>query len=113
MTDGKLVRDNIPAIIRSRGQMPRTRLAPPQEYTELLRAKLREEAAEAAEADSQGLVGELADVLEVVAAIAHDAGLPLEELETTRAAKAAERGGFTKGIVWMGNEPERDREPGE
>ena len=103
---GKLVRDGIPAIIRARGGTPLTRIAGPREYQALLRAKLTEEAGEAATADHQELAGELADVLEVVAAIADDAGLSPDELEAVRAAKTATRGGFGARIVWMGNEGE-------
>lgn len=47
-----------------------------------------------------------ADVLEVVDAIAASAGISLEELLQAKAAKAAERGGFTARVVWMGNEGE-------
>lgn len=103
---GKLVRDGIPDIIRAQGGVPLTRTAQPGEYTALLRAKLREEAAEAAEAGPRELAGELADVLEVVIAIADDAGLSPGQLEATREATAAIRGRFTQRIVWMGNEGE-------
>ena len=34
-----------------------------------------------------------------------------EQLERVRAAKAAERGGFTLGVVWMGNEGEATPPP--
>jgi predicted house-cleaning noncanonical NTP pyrophosphatase (MazG superfamily) len=103
---GKLVRDGIPGIIQARGGVPLTRVAEPSEYTALLRAKLTEEAGEAAAADPHELAGELGDVLEVVSAIADDAGLSPRQLEAARAAKAASRGGFAGRIVWMGNEGE-------
>jgi predicted house-cleaning noncanonical NTP pyrophosphatase (MazG superfamily) len=103
---GKLVRDGIPGIVRARGGMPLTRVAEPSEYAALLRAKLTEEAGEAAAAGRHELAGELADVLEVVTAIADDAGLSPQDLEAARAAKAASRGGFAGRIVWTGNEGE-------
>jgi predicted house-cleaning noncanonical NTP pyrophosphatase (MazG superfamily) len=46
---------------------------------------------------------ELADVLEVVYALAEDIGAGRERLETVRAAKAARNGAFTKRLVWSGN----------
>lgn len=103
---GKLVRDRIPDIIRAKDWVPLIRVAGPCEYGQMLRDKLVEEAQEGAEADREELTGELADVLEVVAAIAADAGITPEQLEAARAAKAAERGAFREGIVWMGNEGE-------
>ncbi|MCY0932159.1 nucleoside triphosphate pyrophosphohydrolase [Streptomyces sp. H27-H1] len=46
---------------------------------------------------------ELADILEVAYALAADLGVSPEQLENIRAAKASQRGGFTKRIVWTGN----------
>lgn len=68
-----------------------------EEYAAALRAKLQEEVAEYLEAhDPQ----ELADVLEVLHALAALHGLTPQELEAQRAAKAQARGGFG-GRVWM------------
>ena len=103
MARGKLVRDQIPAIIAARGGVPVTRTAEAEEYRQLLRDKLAEEAGEAASAGPGDLAGELADVLEAVAAIAAEAGISPQQLEDIRAAKAAGRGGFSDRVVWMGN----------
>ncbi|MGH8909906.1 MAG: hypothetical protein ACRD0K_26275 [Egibacteraceae bacterium] len=46
---------------------------------------------------------ELADILEVVLTLAGDLGVDAAGLETLRAAKAAERGGFAGRVVWHGN----------
>jgi predicted house-cleaning noncanonical NTP pyrophosphatase (MazG superfamily) len=102
---GKLVRDKIPAIIRARGQAPITGTASPDEYRTRLADKLREETEEAASAAHAHQAGELADVLEVVYAMTAELGLTREDLETIRAAKEAERGGFRERILWFGNEP--------
>lgn len=102
----KLVRDGIPEVIRAKGGVPIVRVAGAAEYSGLLRDKLREEAGEAAAADRGELAGELADVLEVVSAIAADAGITPEVLAHVQAVKAAERGGFADGVVWLGNEGE-------
>src|SRR6185437_1739141 len=101
MSRGKLVRDKIPEIIRANGEVPYTWVAEGAEYQRLLLAKLSEEVLEFIASDSDPL--ELADVLEVVMALADDLGIGQEELERLRAEKAAERGGFAKGIVWSGN----------
>lgn len=67
------------------------------EYPAALHAKLTEEVAEYLDAhDPQ----ELADVLEVLHALAALHGLTPEQLEAMRAAKAQARGGFG-GRVWM------------
>jgi predicted house-cleaning noncanonical NTP pyrophosphatase (MazG superfamily) len=103
----KLVRDGIPGICRANGQEPIVTVASPDEHLGLLLDKLTEEAAEARAADPAGRAAELADVLEVVFAIADRDGLSRERLEEIRAAKAAERGAFSQGLVWHGNQPQR------
>lgn len=103
MSQGKLVRDKIPEIIRATGEVPRTRVAHRAEYRSLLLAKLSEEVQEFITSDCDP--AELADVLEVVIALADGLGIGRHGLETLRAAKAAERGGFSRGIVWSGNVP--------
>ncbi|MEV6235185.1 nucleoside triphosphate pyrophosphohydrolase [Lentzea sp. NPDC051838] len=92
----KLVRDRIPEIIRANGEEPVTEIADAERYHELLRDKLSEEVAEFLES---GEVEELADVLEVLHALARAAGVTPSELERIRAKKAAERGGFAGRIV--------------
>lgn len=98
----KLVRDKIPAIIRATGAEPVITVADPAGLPSLLRDKLAEEAAEFA---ASGEVEELADVLEVICALAALHGLDAAQLEKLRAAKADERGSFTRRYVWHGNEP--------
>jgi predicted house-cleaning noncanonical NTP pyrophosphatase (MazG superfamily) len=100
---GKLVRDRIPQIIREDGAEPVTYTAGRQEYRDRLRDKLCEEAAEVLEADDEKAPEELADVLEVVHALAADLGIDTDQLEKIREAKASERGGFAERIVWTGN----------
>lgn len=92
----KLVRDRIPEIIRAAGRLPETRVAKPEEYGALLRVKLFEEAGEYA---AGGDPAELADLLEVVHALAAFHGITPDELEQRRSAKAAERGGFSNRLV--------------
>jgi predicted house-cleaning noncanonical NTP pyrophosphatase (MazG superfamily) len=99
----KLVRDRVPQIIRAQGDEPIVRFADRGEYRELLCAKLIEEAHEVATADDAHVPEELADVPEVVLALAADVGLDAGGLERLRSAKAVERGRFTDRIVWCGN----------
>jgi len=101
-TDGKLVRDLIPEIIRANGQEPVTYRAEPDEYRRRLREKLTEEVGEFFAADAEHAVEELADVLEVVYALAADLGTDKAQLEILREDKAGRRGGFAERIVWTG-----------
>ncbi|NDU72812.1 hypothetical protein GWI34_09245 [Actinomadura sp. DSM 109109] len=92
----KLVRDRIPQIIRDAGRTPETRVAAPGERAALLRNKLYEEAGEYVATDDPA---ELADLLEVVHALAALHGLTPEQLEEQRAAKATGRGTFSDFLV--------------
>jgi predicted house-cleaning noncanonical NTP pyrophosphatase (MazG superfamily) len=92
----KLVRDRIPDIIRAQGRTPVVEHLAAEERRGALLAKLVEEAAEAAE--DQDLAEELADVLEVVRALAAALGLSLEELTELADRKKAARGGFEDGV---------------
>ncbi|WP_458189307.1 nucleoside triphosphate pyrophosphohydrolase [Haladaptatus sp. NG-WS-4] len=98
MTDtyDKLVRDRIPEIIVENGDRPRTHVAEATEYDRRLAEKLDEEVTEFHESGDQE---ELADVLEVVYALAARSDVSRDDLEQLRAEKAAERGGFEDGIV--------------
>ncbi|MFJ3941460.1 nucleoside triphosphate pyrophosphohydrolase [Streptomyces parvus] len=103
MADGKLVRDLIPQIIRESGAEPMVYVAGPEEYRERLRHKLSEEVAEFLTADDSAAAEELADILEVVHALALDLGMTPSRLEERRAQKAAARGGFAGQVVWTGS----------
>lgn len=91
---GKLVRDGIPAMV---GAGAVARVLDADEYAAALHAKLKEEVAEYLEAHDPE---ELADVLEVLHALAALHGWTPAELEAKRVAKAQARGGFG-GRVWM------------
>ena len=97
----KLVRDNIPQIIRDKGQKPITRIVEGEEYHEFLIEKLREEIEEFIESQNEE---ELADVQEVLAAIAGLKGLNNLNVERIRADKAQKRGKFDKKIILEGIE---------
>jgi predicted house-cleaning noncanonical NTP pyrophosphatase (MazG superfamily) len=94
----KLVRDQIPAIITANGGQPVTRVLDGAGYEAALRAKLLEEAHEAQAAPGEGLPSELADVLEVLQALAAVHHMSWEEIMSVAARKRAERGGFDNRI---------------
>lgn len=93
----KLVRDNIPEIIESRGQQATWHVAETDaEYEQKLREKLIEEAQEFL---ADGTAKELIDVMAVVDAIIMHHGFDRAELARLQAKKAGERGGFEKRII--------------
>jgi len=91
----KLVRDRIPEIIRQGGADCEVRTLTDAEYGEALRAKLREEVGEYLQS---GSLEELADVMEVVRALARADGRSVARLEAARARKKIERGAFEKRV---------------
>lgn len=97
----KLVRDRIPEIIEAAGKKPITHILSTDEYLFELDRKLNEECAEYQESKA---LEELADMLEVMYAIAEARGYSIAELEQVRAEKAAERGAFQKRIYLDGVE---------
>lgn len=92
----KLVRDNIPEIIESDGKKCVTRALSQEEYLKELRRKLDEEVQEYHESGDHE---ELADILEVVYALAASTGCTEDALNTIRQEKAQKRGGFSKRIL--------------
>jgi predicted house-cleaning noncanonical NTP pyrophosphatase (MazG superfamily) len=97
----KLVRDRIPELATSNGHPGAFHQATEIEYGRLLRDKLLEEAAEAASAPGPGeLLDELGDVLQVLYALASQAGLEPAAIECARARKARTTGAFTRRVVW-------------
>ena len=93
----KLVRDRIPEIIQADGHRAVTRVLDEESYRAALLEKLIEEAHEARQAPAEQLAGELADVLEVIQAIADVHGLSWTTLETAT-RKRTERGAFDNRI---------------
>jgi len=94
----KLVRDQIPEIIAAAGRQPVTRVLDQVGYQAALRMKLLEEAREAHAAPDGQLASELADVLEVLKALAAAHDMSWEDVVSEADRKRAERGGFDKRI---------------
>jgi predicted house-cleaning noncanonical NTP pyrophosphatase (MazG superfamily) len=96
----KLVRDRIPELAAANGQPAGWHQADPEEFGRRLRAKLLEESQEAATASPAGLLEELGDVLQVLYALATDAGYAAAEVECARARKARTHGTYTRRLLW-------------
>jgi len=96
-TERKLVRDKIPELIARDGRLVKVARVSGKELCNLLIAKLREEVEELSGSPS---VEEVADVLEVLEAIASKClGVGWEEVLKVKEIKKAERGGFEEGLV--------------
>ncbi|MGF7229161.1 MAG: phosphoribosyl-ATP pyrophosphohydrolase [Candidatus Saccharibacteria bacterium] len=87
----KLVRDNIPAVVARAGGTAHIRILNDDEYKHELVRKLDEEVAEF-KADLS--LEELADIQEVINALAIVIGESAGALEQSRARKAEKRGAF-------------------
>lgn len=92
----KLVRDKIPEIIAESGQKATFRVLMPSERMEYLEKKLDEEVAEFHESKD---IEELADILEVLIALAVEKGYGADVLQVERLKKRTIRGGFDKKIL--------------
>ena len=92
----KLVRDRIPEIIEQSGKTCTTCILSEEEYLAMLDEKLSEELAEYQQDKS---MEELADLLEVMMAVAKARGSSFEEVEAIRRQKAEKRGRFEKRIL--------------
>ena len=92
----KLVRDRIPELIEASGERCVCATLSDEEYLAKLDEKLNEELAEYQESKS---MEELADLQEVIRAVAVARGSSIEEVEALRRDKAAKRGGFEKKIL--------------
>ena len=96
ITYHKLVRDKIPEIIEKDGKQCVCSVLSDEDYVLLLDRKLDEELKENQESKS---MEELADLLEVIRAVALARGSSIEEVEQIRISKAEKRGGFDQRIL--------------
>lgn len=94
----KLVRDGIPDIIRESGRKCTTRVLNDEEYKKELMNKLYEEIEEFNETKKEE---ELADILEVLNAIADMMDYEMMHLDYLRMKKKEKRGGFEKRIMLL------------
>lgn len=95
----KLVRDNIPDIIKGNGENPITRILSSVEYKKELEKKLYEEYKEVLNTtNTKDRIEELADMLEIIIALAKLEEKTLDDVVEVAKAKRLKRGGFDKKI---------------
>lgn len=94
----KLVRDKIPDIIKGNGEMPIIRLLDDISYKSELEKKMFEEYKEVIESKGIDRIEELADMLEVIKALASLENKTLDDVIKTADEKSQKRGAFDKKI---------------
>lgn len=106
-TYNKLVRDRIPEIIQQSGKQCTTKNLSDEQYIKELQKKSVEELQEYLNTkDNEKAIEELADVLEVLHALAKCHGSSIEEVEKVRIEKKKKRGGFEEKIFLIEVEDE-------
>ena len=95
----KLVRDNIPKIIKKDGKKCKTRVLKKDEYEIELRKKLIEEASELFEAkNTEEKIYELADIYEIIEYILMINNIDKRKVDTVRIKKNMKNGSFEDKI---------------
>ena len=96
----KLVRDRIPEIIKSKGELPSFYIAKDEEFFKALNDKLFEECGELVGSKSNlEVVEEIADVLEVIDEIMAQKGIKHGDVLKIKEDKKIKKGGFTKKYI--------------
>lgn len=99
---GKIVRDKIPAKIAQRKEAEVTRKLPENIQKNFLISKLLEEALEVRNADARNeKTFELADLVEVVRALARLDGISFDEVTKAADEKRLKAGGFDEGLILL------------
>ena len=94
----KLGRDKIPSIITNNGEIPVTRILNDEEYKTELERKLYEEYQEVINSKDKDRLEELADMIEVIKALANLEGKNLQDIILIAEQKREKRGGFKDKI---------------
>jgi predicted house-cleaning noncanonical NTP pyrophosphatase (MazG superfamily) len=95
----KLVRDLIPEIIANKGSLATTKILDDSEYIKELQKKAYEELQEYIEAKNKhDSLEELADLFEVIHALAAYHGSCIKEVDEIRKQKFNNRGGFNNKV---------------
>ena len=102
MIYNKLVRDNIPEIIKADGKDTKIHIATDSEFKLMLLEKLIEEATELYDAYTKdGIIdiNEIADIDEVLRKIKLESGFTVKDIEEAIESKRLSRGSFDKQII--------------
>ena len=103
----KLVRDRIPEVIEKAGKKFTTRILDNDEYIKELKNKSFEELDEYINTEkNEDAIEELADLLEIMHALAEYHGASIDKVEEVRKMKAEKRGGFKEKIFLIEVEDE-------
>jgi predicted house-cleaning noncanonical NTP pyrophosphatase (MazG superfamily) len=103
----KLVRDRIPEVIKRTGKHCSTRVLDNEEYITELKNKSFEELKEYVNAENdKDAIEELADLLEIIHALAECHGATFETVEEIRKKKTEKRGAFKEKILLIEVEDE-------
>lgn len=102
MSYNKLVRDKIPEIIESNGEIPIIRKLSDTEYKQELEKKLYEEYLEVIDSSYSNRIEKLADMIEVIKYLAKLEDKTLEDVIEVSNEKVKSRGGFDKRIYLEG-----------
>lgn len=94
----KLVRDGLEDMYVELNQTATYRTLSSEELATALKDKLIEEAQEIDVRDRKSVLGELADVLQVVEDIAKTYTISSAEIDTVKQEKFKKKGGFSKGL---------------
>ena len=97
---GKLVRDRIPQIIQDSGRRPQVVAIGEADIREALEMKLNEEIEELLAAPEDSRLEELADIYEVVLALASEVDATEQQLREAASTKRIERGAFDDRL-WL------------
>lgn len=97
----KLVRDKIPEIIEEKGEIPIVKILEKEEYKKELERKLYEEYKEVLDAKSDDRIEELADMLEIIRALANLENKELDDILEIANSKKEKSGAFEKGIFLL------------
>ncbi len=96
----KVVRDKIPKLIEERGERVETVQLAGDALVTALKQKLVEEAYETLDAKlGEEIIGELADVEEVIRGLCRALNVDIARIETEREEKLRRRGGFDNGLM--------------
>lgn len=99
----KLIRDNIPQIMKTAGKAFEVEIMDDEQYLGKLVEKLQEEMgeflAEFNAENGENAIEELADIQEVLYAIINAVGMDIPMFERIRVAKATKNGAFEKKLL--------------
>ncbi|HAQ06125.1 MAG TPA: phosphoribosyl-ATP pyrophosphohydrolase [Bacillus bacterium] len=95
----KLVRDYFPELMKEKGREVEFEALDRNRYGEKLKEKFNEEVEKFKSAESDRVLSESVDLLEVIYAIAEHRGITESEVEFMRQLKKNRSGGFRKRIM--------------